>query len=119
MYMFLSDEVKSDNVLKTMQLLADEKQLNNVIEKILQGKKDGLGTAEVIRSFLEKNGLELGLPPSEGHEAVALLYDLAFADFEEDAPEEGEDNFGNLVKKILENLADQLETSPVFHDTEH
>lgn len=114
MYMFLSGEVKSDNVLKTMQLLADDKQLNNVVEKILQGKKDGLGSAEVIRSFLEKNGLELGLPPSEGNEPVALLYDLVFADFEE-----GEDNFGNLVKKILEKLADQLETSPVFHDTEH
>ncbi|KAK9919559.1 hypothetical protein M0R45_028148 [Rubus argutus] len=111
--------IKIVNGSKLRKLLADDKQLNNVVEKILQGKKDGLGSAEVIRSFLEKNGLELGLPPSEGNEPVALLYDLVFADFEEGAPEEGEDSFGNLVKKILEKLADQLETSPVFHDTEH
>ena len=104
-----------------MQLLADEKQINSVIEKILQGKKDGLGSAEVIRSYLEKNELELGLPPSEGNEPAAILYDLVFTELEQDksALKEGEDNFGNLVKKILEKLTEQLEANPVFHDTEH
>ena len=103
-----------------MQLLADEKQLNNAVEKILQGKKEGMGNTEVIRSYFEKNGLELGLPPSEGNEPVAILYDLVFAELAEDksAPK-GEDQFGNLVKKILEKLAEQLEANPVFHNTEN
>ena len=103
-----------------MQLLADEKQLNNVVEKILHEDhhgKDGLGNAEKIRSFLVKNGQELGLPPYEP-EAVALLYDAVFADLNADksAPEVGQDKFGTLVKEILEEFADQLEASPVFCD---
>ncbi|KAM5561580.1 hypothetical protein ABKV19_022262 [Rosa sericea] len=117
----LIQNIKIVNGSKLRKLLADEKQLNNVVEKILQGKKDDLGSAEVIRSYLEKNGLELGLPPSEGDEAVAILYDLVFAELKEDkiALKEGEDKFGNLVKKILEKLAEQLEANPVFHDTEN
>ncbi|PRQ41847.1 hypothetical protein RchiOBHm_Chr3g0451171 [Rosa chinensis] len=117
----LIQNIKIVNGSKLRKLLADEKQLNNVVEKILQGKKDDLGSAEVIRSYLEKNGLELGLPPSEGDEAVAILYDLVFAELKEDksALKEGEDKFENLVKKILEKLAEQLEANPVFHDTEH
>ncbi|XP_050381143.1 uncharacterized protein LOC126798270 [Argentina anserina] len=111
--------IKIVNGSKLRKLLADEKQLRDVVEKISQGKKDDLGSAEVIRTYLEKNGLELGLPPSKGNEPVAILYDLVFAELEEDksAPT-GEDKFGNLVKKILEKLAEQLEGNPIFHDTE-
>ncbi|XP_008218259.1 PREDICTED: uncharacterized protein LOC103318633 [Prunus mume] len=101
--------IKIVNGSKLRKLLADEKQLNIVVEKILA---DGSGNAERIRSFLEKTGTELGLPPSEANEAVALLYDAVFADLEE----AGEDKFGNLVKQILEKFAEQLEASPVFHD---
>lgn len=101
--------IKIVNGSKLRKLLADEKQLNIIIEKILA---DGSGNAERIRSFLEKTGTELGLPPSEANEAVALLYDAVFADLEE----AGEDKFGNLVKQILEKFAEQLEASPVFHD---
>ncbi|XP_004302048.1 PREDICTED: uncharacterized protein LOC101303717 [Fragaria vesca subsp. vesca] len=117
----LIQNIKIVNGSKLRKLLADEKQINSVIEKILQGKKDGLGSADVIRSYLEKNELELGLPPSEGNEPAAILYDLVFTELEQDksALKEGEDNFGNLVKKILEKLAEQLESNPVFHDTEH
>ncbi|KAL6278802.1 hypothetical protein ACE6H2_022403 [Prunus campanulata] len=107
--------IKIVNGSKLRKLLADEKQLNIIVEKILEDKhqgKDGSGNAERIRSFLEKNGTELGLPPSEANEAVALLYDAVFADLEE----AGEDKFGNLVKQILEKFAEQLEASPVFHD---
>lgn len=101
--------IKIVNGSKLRKLLADEKQLNIIVEKILA---DGSGNAERIRSFLEKTGTELGLPPSEANEAVALLYDAVFADLEE----AGEDKFGNLVKQILEKFAEQLEASPVFHD---
>ncbi|ONI04840.1 hypothetical protein PRUPE_6G342700 [Prunus persica] len=101
--------IKIVNGSKLRKLLADEKQLNIIVEKILA---DGSGNTEKIRSFLEKTGTELGLPPSEANEAVALLYDAVFADLEE----AGEDKFGNLVKQILEKFAEQLEASPVFHD---
>ncbi|XP_048433137.1 uncharacterized protein LOC125473848 [Pyrus x bretschneideri] len=112
--------IKIVNGSKLKKLLADEKQLNNVVEKIKQEEhhgKDGLGDADKIRSFLEKNGQELGVPPYEP-EAVALLYDAVFADLNADksAPEVGQDKFGTLVKEILEEFADQLEASPVFCD---
>ncbi|XP_068341284.1 uncharacterized protein [Pyrus communis] len=109
--------IKIVNGSKLRKLLADEKQLNNVVEKILHEDhhgKDGLGNAEKIRSFLVKNGQELGLPPYEA-EAVDLLYDAVFDDLDADksAPE---DKCGNLVKEILEKFADQLEASPVFYN---
>ncbi|KAM1095748.1 hypothetical protein EV2_010890 [Malus domestica] len=109
--------IKIVNGSKLRKLLADEKQLNDVVEKILQEDhhgKDGLGNAEKIRSFLVKNGQELGLPPYEA-EAVDLLYDAVFADLDVDksAPE---DKCGNLVKEILKEFADQLEVSPVFYN---
>ncbi|CAN6714845.1 unnamed protein product [Malus baccata var. baccata] len=109
--------IKIVNGSKLRKLLADEKQLNDVVEKILQEDhhgKDGLGNAEKIRSFLVKNGQELGLPPYEA-EAVDLLYDAVFADLDADksAPE---DKCGNLVKEILDEFADQLEASPVFYN---
>ncbi|KAF5739537.1 Calcium-binding EF hand family protein [Tripterygium wilfordii] len=56
------------------KLLEDEKQMNDVMDKILQekrGKKEHEGSAQIIRGFLEKHSKELGLPPpSEGNEAV-------------------------------------------------
>ncbi|KAM1353990.1 hypothetical protein ACFX2H_033397 [Malus domestica] len=119
-HVVIIQSVKIVNGSKLRKFLADEKQLKNVVEKILQEEhhgKDGLGNADKIRSFLEKNGQELGLPPYEP-EAVTLLYDAVFADLSaaKSAPEVGQDECGNLVKEILEEFADQLEASPVFCD---
>ncbi|GAV75776.1 hypothetical protein CFOL_v3_19252 [Cephalotus follicularis] len=101
--------IKITNGSKLRKLLSNEKQLNNVIEKIFRerdNKKDVIGSIEIIRGFLEENGKELGLPPSEANEAVVLLYDAVFADlgsaknaFKED------DEFRELVKDILEKFA--------------
>ncbi|XP_059652753.1 uncharacterized protein LOC132299897 [Cornus florida] len=109
------------NGSKLRKLLSAEKQLNEVIEKILQdmhSAKDGQRSTEVIRGFLERNSKELGLPPSEAEEAVVLLYDAVFADVEQrnSVAGSGKDEVGVLVKQILENFVEQLEASPVFHD---
>lgn len=107
-----------------MQLLADKEQLNKVVEKIFQEKNSGnanSGIAEFMRIFLEKNGLEIGLPPSEANEAVVLLYDAVFADVQNNKSTlelDGEE-FANVVKEILEKFAEQLEENPVFHDLDH
>ncbi|KAF3454327.1 hypothetical protein FNV43_RR04774 [Rhamnella rubrinervis] len=102
-----------------LQLLADEEQLNNVVEKIFQEKNCGnanSGIAELMRSFLEKNGLEIGLPPSEANEAAVLLYDAVFADVQNNKStlELDREEFANVVKEILRQFAEQLEENPVF-----
>lgn len=103
-----------------MQLLADEKQFSNVVEKIQQekqGGKDSSGITQLVRSFLEENGLELGLPPSEANEAVVLLYDSIFTEIgnNKTASEVDRDELFNLTKELLEKFAEQLEANPVFH----
>ena len=98
-----------------LQLLANEQELNTVVKKALQEKreaKDGLGSTEIIRSFLERNAKELGLPLAQADEAVVLLYDAVFAD----GPELDKEELAKLVKNILEKFADQLEVSPVYQD---
>ena len=106
-----------------MQLLADEKQLNNVIEKMLQEKSSMDGESEntdIIRGFLEKNGKELGMPPSEANEAVVLLYDAIFADVKSNkTTAKTDDGFRELVKYSLEKFAEQLEVNPVYHSSEY
>jgi NDP-sugar pyrophosphorylase family protein len=103
---------------KPLQVLADEKKLNDAIAKALQGKhKNDQKSTEIIRDFLEKNGKELGLPPSEANEAVILLYDAVFTDIDSgrDASIE-EDDFRKLVREILEKFAEQLQANPVYCD---
>lgn len=106
-----------------MQLLADEKQLNNVIDKMLQEKNNMEGEPEstdIIRSFLEKNGNELGMPPSEANDAVVLLYDAVFTDVRSRKSEaKSSDEFRELVKDILENFAEQLNVNPVYLSSEY
>ncbi|KAK9293106.1 hypothetical protein L1049_021092 [Liquidambar formosana] len=116
--------VKIINGSKLRKLLVDEKQLNDVIEKIWQEKhcgNDGQRSTELIRGYLEKNGKELGLPPSEANEAVVLLYDAVFADVDskKSAVELEKDEFGGFVKEILQNFSEQLEANPVFHDLDN
>lgn len=102
-----------------LQLLANEKELNTVVEKVLQERheeKDGLGNTETIRNYLKRNGKELGLPPYEADEAIVLYADV-FADIEKE--KEGleldkDDELVKLLKDILEKLAEQLESNPVL-----
>ncbi|XP_050226016.1 uncharacterized protein LOC126675420 [Mercurialis annua] len=107
---------------KLRKLLIDDKQLNKVTEKIFQEKqstKDGQST-EIIRGFLEKNGKKLGFPQSEANEAVILLYDAVFADIESGkCAAESDDEFRELVKEILEKIADQLDANPIYCDLDN
>ncbi|OAY42107.1 uncharacterized protein LOC110622113 [Manihot esculenta] len=112
--------IKIVNGSKLRKLLTDEKQLNNVTEKMLHRKKDDQKNTEIIRGFLEENGKELGLPPSEANEAVILLYDAVFADVESGkCAAESEDVFRELVKEILEKFAEQLEANPIYCDLDN
>ncbi|KAF7817837.1 calcium ion binding protein [Senna tora] len=110
--------IKIINGSKLRQLLANDMELNNIAEKVMQEKQDGLGSREIIRSFLERNAKELGLPLSEADEAVVLLYDDVFADVpkEEYGAESDKDKLVELLKDILQKFAEQLESNPVFQD---
>lgn len=102
-----------------MQILTDEKQLSETVDKIMQEEeKDGLSTKDVIRHYLEKNGASLGLPPLND-EVVILLYDTVLGAVENgntDAKTSKEDEFMVFLKEILEKFAAQLEVNPTFHD---
>ncbi|XVF06309.1 hypothetical protein REPUB_Repub06bG0036300 [Reevesia pubescens] len=119
-HVVIIQNVKVVNGSKLRKLLADEKQFNNVIQRVLQEKKSGkdeLGKTELIRSFLEEHGKELGLPPAESNEAVILLYDAVFSEVEgEESAAQVEDEFREYVKDILEKFAEQLEANPIYCD---
>lgn len=116
--------IKIINGSKLRKLLADEKQLNDVIEKIFPEKhdrKDEQKRTDMIRGVLENNCEELGLPPTKNDEAVVLLYDMIFADVVKgnNGATSDKDELVVLVKEILEKFAEQLEASPVFHDLDN
>lgn len=113
--------VKIINGFKLKKLLANENQLNDVIEKIYQQKHDhekGQSCTERIMSYLSMNAEELGLPPFEANEAVILLYDTIFSEVsqEKTATELEKHEFGALVKQILQKFAEQLQANPIFLD---
>ncbi|GMH10476.1 hypothetical protein Nepgr_012317 [Nepenthes gracilis] len=118
--------VKIINGSKLRKILVDEKQLNDVIEKIYQenlnGRK-GRSCKEVIKSYFDQNCEKLGLPSSEANEPVSLLYADVFSNTD-DGERSGsmdlqKNEFEESVKKILEKFADQLEECPVFHDLDN
>ncbi|XP_042516739.1 uncharacterized protein LOC122091007 [Macadamia integrifolia] len=105
------------NGSKLKKFMADEEKLNDEIEKVFQcGSGEGWST-EIIRSYLEKNGQNMGLPPSEANE-TEVLYDQVFADVEkgENSEKLGRDEYEGILKVILEKFAEQLEVNPVFQD---
>ncbi|XP_028790349.1 uncharacterized protein LOC114746288 [Neltuma alba] len=112
--------IKIINGSKLRQLLTNEKELSSIAEKLVQEKqnsKSGSGNKEILRSFLERNAKELGLPLSEADEAVVLLYDDIFADVGKEKHEESDkDELVRLLKEILQKFAERLESSPVFQD---
>ncbi|KAF5740521.1 Calcium-binding EF hand family protein [Tripterygium wilfordii] len=115
--------IKIVNGSHVRKLLEDEKQMNDVMDKILlekDSKKKDEGSAQIIRGFLEKHAKELGLPPSEGNEAAVLLYDSVFANMESsENADELDTKFREQVKNILENLAELLESNPVYCVTDN
>lgn len=105
----------------TLQLLADKNQLDDVTEKIYQKTSNcqkEQGCAEIIRSYVENNGNELGLPPLEANETVILLYDAMFSEIDNKmgAKDMEKTELGGLVKQILQKFAVELQANPVFHD---
>ncbi|GLT90560.1 hypothetical protein SLE2022_084860 [Rubroshorea leprosula] len=115
-------DVKVVNGSKLRKILADEKQLKSVIERIFHEKDSGnnkLGKTQSIRNFLEKNAKELGLPPADSNEAAAIVYDAVFSDVEIENSSVEEDKFTELVKDILLKFAEQLEANPIYFDLDN
>ena len=106
-----------------MQILANEKHLNDIAEKILKEKKDGQDRTEIMREFLVKNCKEMGLPPfKKDDEVVVLLYDDVFADTMKGSSSSEaleKDELVVVLKEKLEKFAEQLEASPVFYDLDN
>ncbi|KAL7083865.1 hypothetical protein ACP275_14G188200 [Erythranthe tilingii] len=109
--------IKVVNGSKLRQLTVNEKLLEDVVKKINSESKIEESSTSKIRNFLEKHGFEIGLPPSELDE-VAILLDAVFTevDSQNDAAEIEKDGVVVLLKKILEKLAEKLETNPIFYD---
>ncbi|XP_038891233.1 uncharacterized protein LOC120080587 [Benincasa hispida] len=121
-YVFIQN-IKITNGAQIKKLLADEKQFNDVIEKLWQWQgthkeEDGVTTLQKIRNYFEKEWKELGLPPTEANEAVVLLYDAIFADIakEKCGSISDKNQFEKLAQEILEIFVEQLEVSPVYYD---
>ncbi|KAJ8529395.1 hypothetical protein K7X08_036230 [Anisodus acutangulus] len=117
-------KIKINNGSKLRKILADEKQLSETVEKIMQEqqeKKDSLSKKDVIRHYLEKNGASLGLPPLQNDEVVILLYDIIFVDLENESTDamSEKDEFLVFLKEILEKFAAQLKVNPTFHDLDN
>ncbi|XP_030473149.1 uncharacterized protein LOC115690811 [Syzygium oleosum] len=112
----VTHNVKVVNGSKIRKLLEDEKQLANVTEKILEGNHEQ-NCVETVRKYLEKNGADMGLPPLDIEEAVAL-YNAVFysAAFDKSVSEWRKDEIQEIVKEILGKFAEQLESDPVFVD---
>lgn len=105
-----------------VQILANEKHLNDVAEKILKENKDGQDRTEIMREFLVKNCKEMGLPPfKKDDEVVVLLYNEVFAGTMKGSSSSSSEKLEKdellvVLKEILEKFAEQLEASPVFYD---
>lgn len=109
--------IKISTGSKIRKLLADEKRLNDLAEKILH--ENGQKGIETIRVFLEKTGKELGLPPLKGEDGTGvLLYDVVFADVMKgnNATVSDNEELKILLVAILDKFAEQLETSPIFYE---
>ncbi|KAF8017853.1 hypothetical protein BT93_H2914 [Corymbia citriodora subsp. variegata] len=112
----VTHNVKVVNGFKIRKILGDEKQLTHVVEKILEENHEQ-NSIETVRKYLEKNGTDMGLPPLDVEEAVAL-YNAVFysAAFNKSVLEWSKDETREIVKEILEKFAEQLESDPVFVD---
>ncbi|KAF9606027.1 hypothetical protein IFM89_022153 [Coptis chinensis] len=116
-HIVIVQNIKINNGSKLRKLLADDEQLNSVMEKILHGigaDNDKTGCIKIIRDILEKSGSTFGIPPPEGNEAVVLLYDQVFAEVDNEKTID-RDHIKPSVKDILQKFSEQLEANPIFH----
>lgn len=112
----VTHNVKVINGSKIKKFLDDEKQLENVTEKVLEGNHEQ-SCVETVRKYLEKNGTDMGLPPLDIEEAVGL-YNAVFysAAYNNSVLEWRKDEIREIVKEILGKFAEQLERDPVLVD---
>ncbi|GAB4835998.1 hypothetical protein Ancab_000916 [Ancistrocladus abbreviatus] len=112
--------IKMLNGSKVRKLLADENQLNDVIEKIYQETQEDKDKSctDVIRFYLEKNGEELALPSpvSDSGPKVRLLYDHVFEEMgdRKKAMQLEKKEFGELVKATIKKFSERLEVTPIW-----
>ncbi|KAL9233229.1 hypothetical protein vseg_008253 [Gypsophila vaccaria] len=116
--------VKITNGSKLRKVLADKKQIDDIVEKIYSQNNNAQNTQdciETIRRYVEKNGDELGLPPLEGNETVILLHDAIFSEIDSEKKDVAltKSELGDLVKTILQKFVDHLQANPVFHDADN
>ncbi|KAI8015536.1 5'-3' exonuclease [Camellia lanceoleosa] len=110
--------IKIINGSKLRKLLASEEKLNAVIEKMLQQEKnserDAKKSTGIIRSFLEENEKELGLPSSEAGDSVVLLYDAVFTDVGNTKSAAGskKDDFQLLITQQIASANYSFEQDP-------
>ncbi|XP_030534777.1 uncharacterized protein LOC115743917 [Rhodamnia argentea] len=115
-HIVVTHNVKVVNGSKIRKFLDNEKQLENVTEKVLEGNHEQ-SCVETVRKYLEKNGTDMGLPPLDIEEAVAL-YNAVFysAAYNKSVLEWRKEEIREIVKEILGKFAEQLESDPVFID---
>jgi hypothetical protein len=112
--------IKVSTGSKIRKILADEKRLNDLSEKIWL--KNGEKGIETIRVYLEKTGKEFGLPPLEGEDDTGvLLFDVVFDTVKKRNDAVAVSNieeFKVLLVAVLEKFAAQIETCPIFYELE-
>ncbi|VVB15305.1 unnamed protein product [Arabis nemorensis] len=103
------------------KILADEDKLKCLVENMIldvSDGKDNQGWADLIKTLIEKNGKELGLPPlTSDDEPVALLYETIFSEVnnrEKETTNPSKDGFIDALKDILRKLEESLEATPVY-----
>ncbi|KAG2316509.1 hypothetical protein Bca4012_067375 [Brassica carinata] len=113
------------NGSRIRKILADEKTLKCLVEKMVleeSNGKDNQGRADLIKTLIMKKGKELGLPPvSSENESVALLYETIQSQLnkrdKETSDASTEDEFMDVLKDILRKFAELLESTPVYSAT--
>ncbi|XP_031482811.1 uncharacterized protein LOC116252525 isoform X2 [Nymphaea colorata] len=115
-------DIKVINGSKIRQILANEELLLDTIDRIFDkqtaSELDG-GSIRKFRALLEKDGTEFGLPLAGSNEALVLLYDQVFGSLDIQNDEElDKEAFGSAVKQILQEILNQMESNPVFHEPE-
>ncbi|KAL8166421.1 hypothetical protein V2J09_007920, partial [Rumex salicifolius] len=121
-HVILVQNIKIINGSKLKKLLADDNQLNEIVQKIYtcnQTKQEETKSIEAIRSYMETNGKEIGLLPLEDNEVVTLLFDSVFSSVDKQKRSStlaNKDEFLELLKDIMLKFVGQLEVNPVFYD---
>ncbi|KAG8363775.1 hypothetical protein BUALT_Bualt19G0057400 [Buddleja alternifolia] len=110
--------IKIVNGSKLRKLLANEGLLGDVANKIMQEKYESENKKPSImklRTYLEKNGEDLGLPPPELDEVVVLFNEI-FTEVERQSnADKSEKDEYMMLKDIFQQFAEKLEANPILH----